>query len=242
MARTKRNFRPPVWGTLCLILAGSICVGAGIWQLDRAEQKRRIFAAFEDADDQEIRNEPVNDQVVVEFRYQRFSVRGRYDGEHQILLDNMIANGRAGYHVLTPLKNGGKAILINRGWIPANPDRSLLPAVPVDGNPRQVTGRLNLLPRPGVQLETLTPARDAAWPRRLLFPTVTELVEQLGYGIYDYQLLLNPDDPDGYVRDWKPALMGPERHLAYAIQWFSLAVTLLIIYLVVNWRVIGKTA
>jgi cytochrome oxidase assembly protein ShyY1 len=37
-------------------------------------------------------------------------------------------------------------------------------------------------------------------------------------------VLLDADAPDGYVRDWQAPTLGPERHVAYAGQWFALAV------------------
>ena len=39
-------------------------------------------------------------------------------------------------------------------------------------------------------------------------------------------------EPDGFVRDWKPSGLTPERHLGYAFQWFALALTLAVLVLV----------
>ena len=49
-------------------------------------------------------------------------------------------------------------------------------------------------------------------------------------------MLLDPDEPDGYVRDWRPNLMPPEKHLAYAIQWFMITATVIIIYVTLSVR------
>jgi surfeit locus 1 family protein len=235
MAGARKKFRPPLWGTIGLILGGAVCISAGLWQLDRAEQKGRLFASFDQADERATLRELVSNQSAREFRYRRFKITGRYDGDRQVLLDNMTHDGRAGYQVLTPLRTGAEAVLVNRGWIPANPDRSIMPRIDVDEEFREITGRLNPLPRPGVRLAS-APLTGAAvlWPRRLSFPTVTELTEQIGYVVYDYQLLLDPEAPNGFLREWKPALMGPNGHFAYAFQWFSLAFALLVIFLVVN--------
>jgi surfeit locus 1 family protein len=65
---------------------------------------------------------------------------------------------------------------------------------------------------------------------------VTEIGEQLGDQPYPMQLLLDANNTDGFLRDWRPTVMGPERHLGYAVQWFGLAVTLMIIYIVVNMK------
>ena len=58
----------------------------------------------------------------------------------------------------------------------------------------------------------------------------------------DYQILLNPEEPDGFQRQWQPGGMGPQRNRAYAVQWFSFAAAAVVIYLVVNLRRGGEQA
>ena len=170
------------------------------------------------------------------YRYQPFHVTGGYDSERQFLLDNMLHDGRPGYQVLTPLLHDGAAVLINRGWLPADADRTMLPDIAVGAATRTVTGLLAPLPRPGIRLATSLPTDTMPWPRRQSFPTVETIRAQLGYAVPDYQLLLAPEAADGYLRDWRPVVMSPEKHISYAVQWFGFAVTLCIIFVVVNWK------
>lgn len=237
MAGARKTFRPPLWGTIGLIISVGVCIAAGFWQMGRADQKHQLMAAYAAGSDGVTLSRLVDDEVAVEFRYRRFSVRGRYDAAHQVLLDNMVDDGRIGYQVLTPFRTGTEAVLVNRGWMPANPDRSILPDISVDDNQRQITGRLNHLPRPGLKLDTKESAFEPVWPRRLLFPTAEELIDQIGYAVYDYQLLLDPDSGNGFERDWSPDWMPAEKHTAYAVQWFALAFTLMVIYFMVNRKV-----
>jgi surfeit locus 1 family protein len=158
-------------------------------------------------------------------------LRGRYDPDHQILLDARVAGGQNGYEVLTPLRSGNSAVLVNRGWLPAAADRSQLPDVTVAGGERAVAGRLDRLPRPGL---TMTAPPGAGWPRRMLFPTAEEISAALGYRVHDYQLLLAPEEPHGYQRRWEPQIMSPRQHLGYAVQWFALAAALGVIYVALN--------
>jgi cytochrome oxidase assembly protein ShyY1 len=62
------------------------------------------------------------------------------------------------------------------------------------------------------------------------------LSAELGYPLEPAVILLDPEAEGGYQRDWHPSFggFGPERHQAYAVQWFSLAAALLVIYMVVN--------
>lgn len=236
MTRANRKFSPPAWATLGLICACAAFVSAGFWQLDRGDQKRRLFSEFDSGTSAGLIETLVDEADTEQHRYRPFRVAGRYDTERQFLLDNMIYNGRPGYQVLTPLLRDGAAVLINRGWLPADADRTVLPDIAVETAARTVTGLLAPLPRPGIRLEVAVPTDDTPWPRRQSYPTIDAIRAQLGYAVPDYQLLLKPGADDGFVRDWRPAVMSPEKHLSYAVQWFGFAITLCIIFVVVNWK------
>ena len=239
-ATTLKQFRPPLWATVGLVIGCVIFCAAGIWQLGRADEKRKLFAAFEQSTDGEILRDPVTDDDAEHYLYRRITLTGRYTPERQILLDNMVHKGQIGYQVLTPLRIGASAVLVNRGWLPAPVDRNVIPDVAITDNIRTVTGRLNRLPRTGYALEPAAVQSDAPWPRRLLYPPVEEITEHLKIPVHDYQLLLDATEADGYTREWRPALMPPEKHLAYAIQWFMMAGTIVIIYVALTIRAAQK--
>jgi surfeit locus 1 family protein len=230
------KFSPPIWATIGLVIACSLFIRAGIWQLDRGEQKRQLIATFYAGPKTELLTDPGSDGAEADSRYRRMEFTGEYDTRHQILLDNILRKGQPGYYVLTPLRTPTNLILVNRGWVPANPDRSVLPELSVGEDRRVITGRLDLLPRPGVKLTPPATTEKTPWPRRLLYPSVVEIGAQLGTQIYTYQLLLDAEHADGFARDWQPAVTGPERHLGYAVQWFGFAITLVIIYIGVNMK------
>jgi surfeit locus 1 family protein len=172
-------------------------------------------------------------------RYQRVEVAGRYDPEHQILLDNITLNGAVGYFVLTPLRRSdGAQLLVNRGWVRQSPIRSELPEISVGAGTRTVRGRVDELPRAGIHLA----APDlAGWPRVMNFPDSAEIAAVLGGRVYPQILLLDPVEPDGFRREWHPPGLGPLRHVAYAVQWFALALTAVILGVVLSLRPAGET-
>jgi surfeit locus 1 family protein len=147
----------------------------------------------------------------------------------------------AGYEVLTPLKLTGAAVgvLVNRGWVPLVGSRENLPAVAVGGEERSVIGRIRDIPEKGFSLGP-EQARTG-WPYRILHVDISRLEGELGYPLLPLVLLLDPAQPDGYARDWQPLTFGPERNVGYAVQWFSLATTLLIIYVAVNLKKTGAS-
>jgi surfeit locus 1 family protein len=120
--------------------------------------------------------------------------------------------------------------------VPANGDRRILPGTEVGAGQREVVGRIERLPRPGIELAAAAPVPGSTWPRRLLFPSSAEISAQLGVPLRDYQLLLDPGATDGYLREWQPGGMAADRHVAYAVQWFGLALTVAVIYLVLVFR------
>lgn len=235
------EFRPGRWPTLITLLVFGILLSLGFWQLDRAEQKRALLAEYQAGTATALLRLDANLSSVEGLQYQSASVSGRYDGAHQFLLDNRTHNGMAGYEVLTPLKLTGAqvGVLVNRGWVPLGGSRAYLPAVPVSGEERSVIGRIRDVSEKGFSL-----GREQArtgWPYRILRVDLAELENELGYPLLPLVLLLDPAQADGYARDWHPLTFGPERNVGYAVQWFSLATTLLIIYVAVNLKKTGAS-
>lgn len=200
----------------------------GFWQLDRAEQKRALQASFE-AD-----GEPVEITAgVAPPLYQRVRAAGRFVDERQFLIENMVHDGRLGFYVITPLElgQGGPLLLVNRGWAPRQPDGTL-PDIAVGNGPRTVEGRAGRLPRVGVRPGAAL-AADGGWPKLATFPTVEDVARALERPVLPFVLLADPDAASGLVRRWEPQQAGPSRHLAYAFQWFALAVAVVAVTVVV---------
>jgi len=231
-----RRWVGPWWSVLLLLAGVALGATAGVWQLGRAAEKRDLEARFAAGGTEAALQQLVPSEAAAQFRYRSVRLSGRYDPDHQLLLDNMSHERQPGYQVLTPFNTAGGTVLVNRGWVPADGDRRILPDVRVGADPREVAGRIERLPRPGIALPAETPPPDAPWPRRLLFPTIDQASAQLGVTLRDYQVLLDPGAPDGYGRDWRPGGMPPDRHLAYAVQWFGLALTVIVIYCVLVFR------
>jgi surfeit locus 1 family protein len=166
------------------------------------------------------------------------SVTGRYDPVHQILLDNMPSHtGHPGYRVLTPLQTPAGWLLVDRGWLPLGATRAELPNVSVGGDERNITGTMDALPRPGLQLASPAIDPKAPWPRVLNFPMQPDLERQLEQKLIPGVLLLDPSHRDGYERIWEAHLgFKPERHIGYAVQWFALAAAALIIFILMGFR------
>lgn len=234
-----REFAPRPWAVLLTGVALAAFVSLGYWQLGRAREKQALIEGFIAG------NRTSVDATGLGFdelaRYQHVRLRGSYDGTRQILLDNMPSakTGRPGFRVLTPLEraDGRGWLLVDRGWVPLGSTREQLPDVSVGPGEREVRGRLDRLPIPGLRLGAATTPGEQGWPRIMNFPVEADVEAALGVEVESRIVLLDPDLDGGYEREWRPSLgFGPERHLGYAIQWFAAALAAVVIFTALSLR------
>jgi surfeit locus 1 family protein len=225
------QFAPTLWPTLAALFFFVLTVSLGNWQSSRADFKRALQARYDAAE----REAPIRvghalldrDSVL----YRKLEVEGEFDDAHTILLDNRVMNGVAGYHVLTPLRIHGSplAILVNRGWVAGGRTREQVPAPPppagrvrlegvaVDPHSRYV--ELAPVAPQGRVWQNLDFARYAAITRLRLQPVL---------------LLQTSSTADGLQRRWPRPDTGINTHVSYAFQWYSLAATLTVLWLIMN--------
>ncbi|WP_020565404.1 SURF1 family protein [Methylosarcina fibrata] len=219
--------------TLVFLIFLPLLLALGFWQLDRAEQKRAWLEQQKLGLTAEVvRLSPATTEPPAALKFKRVEAQGRYDADHQFLLDNRISDGKVGYFVLTPfiLEGSGKAVLVNRGWVPSGPDRTKLPDLRIRQMPALVKGRINSFPGVGIKLEGAeTPA--AGWPSTVQVANSDILSKRLGYPLFPFQIELDKDQPEGYRREWRSSdVMPPAQHVAYATQWFALAFLLSMLF------------
>jgi surfeit locus 1 family protein len=236
------NFRRGRWSasfgmTALTLLAVIAFVDLGRWQWHRAQQKSALASAFRNGE--AALATLAGRSTAALPRYAQVRARGRYDGQQQFLLDNMPHDGQAGYEVLTPLLlDDGRTLMVNRGWLPLTASRRELPAIAVDSSTTVTpAGKLDALPVAGIALGHVPPLPGPQWPKLTSFPAMADLSAALGRPLEAQQLLLNSGEPFGYLRDWRPnTSFGPERHIAYAFQWWAFGVLALGLYAALNWR------
>lgn len=203
----------------------------GVWQIDRGMQKRAARAAF----DSQAGFASWSDGVDVR-SFQKLKATGRFDTEHQFILENIIINGHYGYYVITPLlvADDEPLLLVNRGWIERTGQEFDASTIAVAPKRIMVRGRAGSLPRAGYRMgEAILPG--SSWPMPAVYPTLDELTNALGRPVQPFVLLMDPQDDYGYYRLWAPAEMGPGRHFAYSVQWFVMGIVLAVL-LVRNYR------
>lgn len=229
------RWRAPAWAWLLTVAGCALFLSLGSWQLRRAQDKRDIIASYAAATQAPAAE--LDAALAQPERVRAVEFAGRPQADRQLLHDSQTQGGRAGYHVWTPVRvaEHQELVLVNRGWVPGSSDRAVLPLVPVAGGARNWRGLWRPLPRAGLRAGANDCDRSY-WPHVVQYPTVAELECLLDQQVAGGILLLAPDQPDGYVRDWQPVDMPPEKHVAYAVQWFGLAAAVFVIFIVVNLR------
>ena len=221
--------------TLITLVLLTLFVGLGRWQWHRGEAKQVLWDGFERGGEAA----PLGTRDFDDLdRFARLELTGEFEPAHQFLLDNRSHAGQPGYEVLTPFHTtDGRRVLVNRGWVPFGGYRDRLPDVSMANASRvSIRGRIDELPSGGLASGHAAPDGEKSWPKVTSFPTHDELASALGVSLQHRIVLLDPQMPGGYVREWSPPGMPPSRHFSYAIQWWGFAAVLLVLYFGLNFR------
>lgn len=234
-----RSFVPPA----AAVFAIAAFSWLGIWQLDRAGEKelRRGTFIARTGDVPILLNQRLAVMPAEHagdwWRYRHVEFAGDVVADRQYLLDNRTRSGVAGYHVHVPVLVTGpdRVLLVNRGWVEAGPSREHRPDVSLDASELVASGIVDH-PR-----RTLLLGDDgyagSSWPKVVQRIDLEKVALDLKRPVLPFVVLLDEADPHGFVREWSPYLgIGPDRHRGYALQWFSLAVTVAVVWIVVKVR------
>jgi cytochrome oxidase assembly protein ShyY1 len=232
------------WPTTLFALALlPLFLGLGNWQLKRAEEKALAQVAFEarqQAAPLEIAQLPAQPEA-----YARATAVGNYDNAHSFLLDNRMSHGRFGYEVVTPFilrqsadQGEARRVLVNRGWIEGDPARRQRPAIAAVEGEVRLSGYVY---RDNTKLTFFGNGEEQQWPKLVQNLIVEDLQQRLGQPVYPFILRLDAGAPGALRAEWQIVSMEPERHVAYAVQWFAMAFTLVIVWLLISsnlWQLI----
>ena len=216
--------------SLCLF---PLLITLGFWQLDRAEQKQRILDQYNA--NQQAAPASVSDMLgATNLQYRSAWLRGGLDSSRRIILDNRVKNGRPGYEILEAMVVEGleAKVLVNRGWVPASLDRNQLPEVASVDGVVQLRGALYQT-LGGYRLDDGI-SRVAQWPVRVGWISAARAEELFGEPFAPYQLRLDQSSLGALQTGWATVSVQPAKHTGYAVQWFVMAVVLLIMTVIAN--------
>ena len=218
------TFKPSVFSTILMLLAVLVFGRLGGCQLDRAKIKDARLIEFTSAPQLEYLPDSAH---ATEFAV--VTLKGRFHMDKDVLADNQVFNGRPGVHVYSVFETGsGKNVLVNRGWLPMPPSRNPFPLVETPDGKIEIKGRIGNIPGPGRELGQAKEMSVENWPQLQTYPKIEKISEAMQLDLYRWVLFLDENSPGGFSgRQWKPVFMSPERHRAYAFQWFAMAIAAL---------------
>ena len=225
------EFKPGWLGIVMTVIAVSVFTYLMLWQIGRAEERKTL--RHEIMQRSQLPIEALIDTESVSLandRYRRFQVEGHFSNQHQVLLDNVVHEGRPGYEIISSFRTlQGHDLLINRGWIDAGRDRTVLPDIEVTEETLSLTVMLDK-PRsaPVVGLDVVEKGN------RWNYLDVNFYRKQTGIEPPDYLLLLAADSPSAYKSRWPEIEDKSGMHIGYAIQWGVFALIALGTFLGVN--------
>jgi len=221
--------------TLLVFAGTALCIRLGIWQLDRLEQRRAFNAQFESARVQSVLDlNQEQPETITQMEWRSVKIIGEYDFANQVALRNQYYGDQYGYHLLTPLRFDQTAVLVDRGWIPADGN-----STPSDWRKYDEAGTVNVsgqirlgqtkpafggvadaLPENGTKLEIWNNADLARIASQMPYPVLPVYI-QPEPGANDTEPPI-PFQPEIELTE------GP--HFGYALQWFTFATILFVGY------------
>ena len=212
--------------TLLIVPLALVCFGLGIWQSLRMQHKQQLVAQFEQLQEQA----PV--PALGATQRQRFTpifAEGFFRPELSFLLDNRVYAGRAGYEVYSyfqaaPANSNFDGIWVNRGWVEHQYPRQARPQ-PAPETLVRIEGIADLpeLWSAGIQLGSDALPAFVSTVELAAFDAIA------GVNTPEYALKQAKAQPGALQRlADHPFSIAPERHLGYALQWFALALVLVI--------------
>ena len=214
------NIRLP-WLIFTLLVFSGL-VKLGFWQIDRALQKeQRIETIAYLSETQPMSLEQVLSETN-DINDLPIMMNGEFDNEIIFLLDNQTNKGQLGYRVYQVFNSGKQAVLVNLGWVVGSISRQEIPNVQVITGKHQLSGHVRKIEK-GIMLMEQILVKNK-WPLRVQQIELDKFSTLISRQLLPFVVYLDKTESVGYEKNWQPIVMPPEKHRAYAFQWFSLAI------------------
>ena len=232
------QFRPSLLGFVLTVIAVCVFGYLSIWQLGRADERKSLRQQV--MEKTQLAPVVFDKKMVTlsEHRYRRFIMQGHFENHAQVILDNVVRHGKPGYEVITPFKlaDSQDVVLVNRGWLQADMNRSVLPDITVTETSQQIIVSVDK-PRSAPVVVNEIVESGGRWN----YLDITFYRQQMNLDVPDYLLLLSPETGSGYDRQLPEIEDKSGMHIGYAIQWAAFAFIALGTFIGLSFRRREKT-
>lgn len=224
------SFQPRLLTTLAAVAGVVLTFFLGQWQVGRADYKQGLQIRQDALGREPAVNIGAAPLAADDVLLRKVEVRGEFAPKYTVFVDNRLYQHQPGYHVATPLRIAGsqRYVLVNRGWIAANRDRSI-PVVDTPAGEQRVQGIAVAYSERYLELSTKV-AEGNVW-QNLVFERYRQAT---GLELHPFVIQQGEAAEDGLKREWSRPDLGRNTHLAYAFQWYALSFAIFIYYLVTH--------
>jgi len=231
----KNRFKPGLPMSIFFLIFFPLLIILGFWQIERASFKEQMWNSFEERKQlSSLEESSIGHTLEEDLFYRSLSLEGSYLPK-SFLLDNRMYRNKKGFELFTPfITNSKKVFLVNRGWLSIDKafkfnEKELV------GNKISIGGMIIPFKRFGLDLGNKTIKHD--WPRVVQEITYNQVIKDLGIkDLYFGILQLSAGYKSSFEPIWKPSQFKASRHIGYSVQWFGLAICLLISFIYFGFR------
>ena len=219
---------------VCLLVLFTTLVRMGFWQLDRAKQKRDLEIVRRQkslADPVPIENLILDDTSVL--RHKKVLLIGHYDNNRSVFVSNQFYQNQPGYEVITAFKLDASdhVVFVSRGWMPVHQDMNQLPPIePVPGK-QQLSGEIHV-PSTNSFFAQQILDRESSWPLRVNHFDISTVSPLFTNPVLPFVVRLGQANPGTFIQHWQEKKHKPTNSTSYAIQWFGMALIVVVITLI----------
>lgn len=229
---------------LCVLLAVAGLLRLGFWQLGRAQEKLAEQAEFLQAGSSQVTplaELPIAGRELDALQHQnrRVTVTGEYLNPNSIFLIYQTWEEQPGFEVVTPVRINGddRLVLVSRGWSGIGAVEELAAALPRIDGMVTLEGQLYIPTASEAARSNALNARAAAgseWPLVLRYLNVADIAPHFEQPLFPYVVRLAPEQPGLLIRHWPLVRVDSNRNFSYALQWFAMAIAVLIVALILS--------
>ena len=225
-----RIFAPSLTFWILFITGFCTFIALGIWQLERAKEKEQRIEQYQRESQyapvsfEKLSSKDINRQVIA---------KGRWLEKRLFIQDNVLQNGVSGFSVLSAFELlSNQVVLVDRGWKAWGIGSKTLPDLPpLSSGIVEIAGRTAL---PLRRFSLSGDIESAAWPKIMQVVDTKDLQKYFSKPLATSIIHLESSQNDGLLRQWKVVYGDTRKHRGYALQWFTFALVLMVLFVALN--------
>mgnify|MGYP006090571901 CR=1 FL=1 len=228
----------------CILLTLSGFVRLGVWQLSRAQEKIQSQETLQELSEQQatlIGNVPVagRDFDTLQHQNRQVELTGQYLNNNSIFLIYQAYEEQLGFEIMTPFKVSALdlIVLVSRGWSGISSEEALSKALPSIYEELTLQGQIYIPTEK--ELLRASDIENIIWPLTTRYLNINELSSNFDSPLFPYVIRLGVNQPGVLVRHWPAVVSDTSQNFSYALQWFSMAIALLMVSLILSSNILA---